>query len=101
MEKKKEEREKSCCEKIVGGIVIGILGIMALTVFALLFMVTGQESVDVGLSQEVADEICMQLTGEDFVVASDDYSESGFGNGGGLICDVLSGSSVRGITVNR
>ncbi len=97
----KKEKENNCWEKIAFCLFVAVMLTVLLVAVGGLFMQIGQENIDVSLSQEVADEICMQLTEEEFVVASGDYVALGFGNGGGLICDILSGSSVRGITINK
>lgn len=101
MVKKKEEKELSCCEKIVGCIIITSAAAAVLILTVLIIMQAGQEEINIALTQDVANEICMQLTGEDYVVASDDYHRDGLGNGGNLICDVLNEGLVRGIIVNR
>jgi len=99
MEKKK--REKDCCEKMIGCIAIAVVISLFIFLFAICFMQIGQGNINISLTQEVADEICMQLTGEDYVVASDDYRATGLDNGGNLVCDVFSEDSTRGIIINR
>ncbi len=101
MKKEKKKEEKNCCEKacaVLFGLII-VAGIISL--FGLLFMMAGQGNVDVAISQEVANEICMQLTGEEYVVASSDYIANGLGAGGNLVCDVFDEGSSNGIIVNR
>lgn len=98
---KKEKKEASCCEKVITCIVLVGLGGALLFGLFVIFMISGQEKIDISLNQEVADEICMQLTGENFAVASDDYNENGYGHGGSLICDVFSEGSTKGIIINR
>lgn len=101
MVNKKEKEKLSCCEKIARFVFITAMITIVLTFFVLTIMQSGQQKIDIALSQEVADEICIQLTGEDYVVASDDYFRDGFGNGGNLVCDVLDEGSTKGIIVNR
>lgn len=101
MVNKKEKKEHCCCKNIAAGIFLTLITVALLFGLISAFMSLGQHNIEISLSQEVADEICTQLTGEDFALASDDYEESGYGKGGRLFCEVRETSSTGNIVVNR
>ncbi|MEQ9716294.1 MAG: hypothetical protein ABGF52_12285 [Candidatus Asgardarchaeum sp.] len=97
----KENEELSCCQKIVAAILF--IGFISVTIWMMVhgFAQAGQQDIDIRLSQDVANEICMQLTGEDYVIASDDYRSHGFGHGGSFICDISDESASNGVIINK
>lgn len=89
----KEKDKKSVMEKItISIIIVIILGF----VFSI-GMMTGRNIVDIKLTQEVADDVCRQLTGEPIAIASVDNPT--YFNGAKLICTIPSFDATYNIIV--
>ncbi len=90
---KKKEEETSCCEMIG----IAILIICGVVLIMLLGTLLGQDTTNIRLNQETADDICKQITNDSTAVASDEGIRSW--HGGKLICIVPSYDSTQNIIV--
>ncbi len=89
----KMKKEKDCVDKVMDTSLI-VLGSVALI---LIGIVIGQGLVDVKLTQETADDICQQLTGNFTAVASESYNEGL--DRGKLICTTPSFDSAQNIII--
>lgn len=81
------------------GFVIGIMtGAMLM---AIVFVAVTGSSTTLKISQETADDVCRQLTGNESAVAEDTYGGDVEGNSGRLICITPSYDATQNIVFKQ